>query len=106
MAFEKDSSEAKDTFMDALEENDFIEEINQLKICLEENKISIDTLKNQLIEKEKHNEKLECEIVSLRKEIEKEKTVNLRFAKGIETLDEIIKVQRSPVVNMGPGYIR
>ena len=66
MAFKKDSSEAKDTFMDALEENDFLEEINQLKICLEENKISIDTLKNQLIEKEKHNEKLECEIVSLR----------------------------------------
>ena len=44
--------------MNALEENDFLEEINQLKICLEENKISIDTLKNQLIEKEKHNDKL------------------------------------------------
>ena len=28
----------KDNFMDALEENDFLEEINQLKICLEENK--------------------------------------------------------------------
>ena len=38
MAFEKDSSEAKDTFMDALEENDFLEEINNLKICLEEKK--------------------------------------------------------------------
>ena len=48
MAFEKDSSEAKDTFMDALEENDFLEEINQLKIYLEEKKISINTLKNQL----------------------------------------------------------
>ena len=48
--------------MDALEDNDFLEEINQLKTCLEENKISIETLKNQ-----KHNEKLECEIVSLRK---------------------------------------
>ena len=101
MAFEKDSSEAKDTFMDALEENDFLEEINQLKICLEENKISIDTLKNQLIEKEKHNEKSECEIVSLRKEIEKEKILNLIFSKGTETLDEIIKVQRSPLVKIG-----
>ena len=79
MAFEKDSSEAKDTFMDALEENYFLEEINHLKICLEEKKISIDTLKNQLIEKEKHNEKLECEIIILRKEIEKVKTLNLRF---------------------------
>ena len=59
---------------------------------MEENEISIDALKSHLIEKEKHNEKLECEIVSLRKEIEKVKTLNLRFAKGSETLDEIIKV--------------
>ena len=28
MAFEKDSTEGKDTFVDALEENDFLEEIN------------------------------------------------------------------------------
>ena len=67
MAFEKESREEKDTFMDALEDNDFLEEINQLKIHLEENKISIETLKNQLEEKETHNEKLECEVVSLRK---------------------------------------
>ena len=56
---------------------------------MEENKISIDTLKNQLIEKEKHNDKLECEIVSLRKEIEKVKTLNLIFSKGYETLDNL-----------------
>ena len=105
MAFEKESSEAKDTFMNALEENYFLEEINQLKISLEENKISIDTLKNHLIEKEKHNKKLECEIVSLRKEIEKVKTLNPRFAKRSETLDEIIKVQCSPLVKTCLGYI-
>ena len=93
MAFEKESREEKDTFMDALEDNDFLDEINQLKICLEESKITIETLKNQLEEKEKHNEKLEYEIVSLRKEIEKVKNLNLRFSKGRETLDEIIKVQ-------------
>ena len=46
MAFEKESREEKDTFMDALEDNDFLDEINQLKICLEESKISIETLKN------------------------------------------------------------
>ena len=44
--------------MDSLEEKCFLKEITQLKICLEDNKITIDTLKNQLIEKEKHNEKL------------------------------------------------
>ena len=52
----------------------------------------IDTLTFQLVEREKHNEKLECEIVGLRKDIEKTKALNLIFAKGLETLDEIIKV--------------
>jgi hypothetical protein len=96
--FEKGSREEKDTFEDALEDNDFLDENNKLKICLEESKITIETLKNQLEEKEKHNEKLECEVVSLGKELEKVKTLNLRFAKGSETLDEIIKVQRSPLI--------
>ena len=33
------------------------------------------------------------------------KTLNLRFAKGSETLDEIIKVQLSPLIKTGLGYI-
>ena len=45
-------------------------------------------------------------MVSLRKELEKVKTLNLRFAKGSETLDEIIKVQHSPLIKTGLGYIR
>ena len=73
MAFEKEYREETDTFMDALEDSDFLDENNKLKICLEESKITIETLKNQLEEKEKHNEKLECEVVSLRKELEKER---------------------------------
>ena len=44
-------------------------------------------------------------MVSLRKYFEKEKTLNLRFAKGSETLNEIIKVQHSPLVKTGLGYI-
>ena len=31
--------------------------------------------------------------------------MNLRFTKGSETLDEIIKVQRSPLLKTGLGYI-
>ena len=81
-----------------------VEEITQLKVCLEEDKIAIDTLKKQLIKKEKHSEKLECEIVNLRKELEKIEILNLRFAKGSETLDEIIKVQHSPLMKIGLGY--
>ena len=105
MAFEKGSREEEDTFVDALEDSDFLNENNKLKICLEESKIIIETLKNQLEVKEKHNEKLECEVVDLRKELGKVKTLNLRFAKGSETLDEIIKVQRSPLIKTGLGYI-
>ena len=47
---------------------------------------------------------MECEVVSLRKDNEKVKTLNLRFAKGSETLDEIIKIQRSPLIKTGLGY--
>jgi len=73
--------------MDSLEEKDnIIEEITQLKICLEEAKLTEDSLKKQILEKERHNEKLELEVVSLRKELEKEKSINLRFAKGSKTL--------------------
>ena len=43
-------------------------------------------------------------MVSVRKDFEKEKTLNLRFAKGSETLDEIIKVQHSPLIKTGLGY--
>eukprot|EP00253_Pinus_taeda_P005899 PITA_05899 len=53
---------------------------------------------------ERHLEKLEGEIVGLRKEIEKTKAINLKFVKGSETLDEIINVQRSPLNKTGLGY--
>eukprot|EP00253_Pinus_taeda_P012725 PITA_12725 len=69
-----------DNFWDDLEEDDLCEEISKLKICLEENNMIIDTLTYQLAKK-KHNEKLECEIVGLRKDLEKTKTLNLRLAK-------------------------
>ena len=39
MAFEKVSIEAKDTFMDALEENDFLEEINNSKYVWKKTKL-------------------------------------------------------------------
>ena len=98
MAFEDDD------FMDAIDEEGLYEEISKLKICLEEKNMIIDTLQFQLSEREKHHEKLGCEIVGLRKEIEKTKALNLGFVKGSETLDEIIKVQRSPLIKTGLGY--
>ena len=74
-----------DYFLDALDEDDLSEKIYKLKICLEEKSMIIDTLTFQLAEREKHNEKLECEIVGLRKDIEKTKAVNLRFVKGTKS---------------------
>jgi len=98
MAFEDNN------YMDAIDIDGFYEEISRLKICLEEKNVIIDTLQFQLAEKEKFLEKLECEIVDIRKEIEKTKAINLKFVKGSETLDEIINVQRSPLIKTGLGY--
>ena len=42
--------------------------------------------------------------MGLRKDIEKTKALNLRFAKESETLDEIIKVHHSPLNKTGLGY--
>ena len=79
MEFEyRSSNQFDDNFMDALEEKGvFIEEITHLKVCIEESKLAEETLKKQIIEKEDHNGKLECEISSLRKELEKEKILIL-----------------------------
>jgi len=98
MAFEDDD------YMDAINEDGFYEEISRLKVCLEEKNVIIDTLKFQLAEKEEFLEKLECEIVGLRKETEKTKALNLKFVKGSEALDEIINVQRSPLIKTCLGY--
>jgi len=88
----------------ALEKKDFLKEINQLKISLAKKDTIINTVTHQLIEKEKHNEVLECEVVSLRKELENTNTLNLRFGKGSENLDQIIKVQHLPIIKTGLGF--
>ena len=95
-----------DDFLDALDEDDLYEEISNLKIYLEENNMMIDTLTYQLAEREKHNEKLECEIVGLRKHLEKTKAVNIRFDKGSKTLNEIINVKHYPLIKTGLGYTK
>eukprot|EP00253_Pinus_taeda_P023669 PITA_23669 len=93
-----------DDYMDAIDVDGFYEEISRLKTCLEEKNMIIDTLQFQLDKKKKFLEKLECEIVGLRKETEKTKALNLKFVKGSETLDEIINVQHSPLIKTGLEY--
>jgi hypothetical protein len=60
---------------------------------------------NQIKEKENIYEKLEVEIVSLRKDLEKSKTqMNIKFIRGYEILDNILSNQRSPYEKTGLGY--
>lgn len=54
--------------------------------------------------KGKHYENLELEILGLRKELEKTRALNLRFAKWYENSKEIIKVQCYHLVKIGLGY--
>jgi hypothetical protein len=58
---------------------------------------------NQIKEKENICEKLEAEITSLRKYLEKSKT-QIKFIKGYETLDNILNNQRSPDDKRGLDY--
>ena len=44
--------------------------------------------------------------MDLRKDLEKTKYINLRFAKGSKTLNEIIKVQSSPLIKAGLEYTK
>jgi hypothetical protein len=60
-----------------------------------------------LKEKENNCEKLEAEIVSLRKELEKttdQLNRILNLGNIIEILDNILKFQRSPFIKTGLGY--
>jgi len=106
MAFVDKCTEVCDDFLiDSLEEKDnIIEEIHHPEIRLEEAKLAEDALKKQILERERHNEKLELETKSLRKEFEKTKGLNLIFAKGSEILEEIITVQHTPLIKIGLEY--
>ena len=44
--------------------------------------------------------------MGLRKDLEKTKSLNLRFSKGSETLNEIITFQRSPLIKTSLGYTK
>jgi hypothetical protein len=64
-------------------------------------------VRSQLQEKEEKYKKLEAEIVSLRKELEKtthQLNRSLNFGKSTEILDNILSCQRSPFIKTGLGY--
>ena len=78
-----------------------------LKIQLEEAKGTKEVVRSQLKGKEEICEKLEYEIVSLWKELEKPTTqlnISLKLEKSAKILDDIINCQRSLFINIGLGY--
>ena len=82
-------------------------EIIGLKTQLEEAKKVEDTLLQQMREKSLECEKLEEEVVSLRKKLEKaqrELLMNTPQMKSTRQLDQILKAQRSPLIKAGIGY--
>jgi hypothetical protein len=78
-----------------------------LKTQLEEVKRIEEVVRIQLKENEQNCKKLEVEIVSLRKELEKTNDQlirTLKFGKSIEILDNILNFQSSPFIKTGLGY--
>lgn len=77
-------------------ENNIDEEMSRLKFYLEEAKRVEEVLTKQLQENENHCEKLDSEVITLRKDLEKTKSqlnLNLKFGKGSKTLEKIINNQ-------------
>jgi uncharacterized protein (UPF0335 family) len=78
-----------------------------LKTQIEETKRIEEVVRSQLKENEEKCEKLEVEIISLIKELEKttyQWSRSLKFGKSTEILDNILSYQRSPLINTGLGY--
>jgi hypothetical protein len=76
------------------------ETIIHLKTKIEEAKRVEELLKNQINEKEESCDKLEVEVVDLRKKVEKSN----KFLNSSRILDEILENQRSPYDKSGLGY--
>ena len=74
-----------------------------LKTQLEETKRVEEIMNLQLKEKENTNQKIEMEVVSLRKKIEKSKN-HVKFNSSSVILDKILDCQRSPFDKSGLGY--
>ena len=70
---------------------------------MEEAKIIEDVMKLQLEEKEREHQRLEMEVVGLRKKIEKSKD-HVKFNESSVILDEILKCQRLSSDNSIIGF--
>ena len=93
------------------EQEEFGEELEEirkedveLKTHLEEAKRIEEVLKDKLDEKEEQCQKLEMEVVGLRKTSEKSNAQCVKFKNNSIILDEILDYQRSAFDKSGLGY--
>jgi hypothetical protein len=84
------------------------EDFTPLKVELEEAKKTKDILKKKLSKRKVICEALEEEVVNTRKEMEKFKALypqNIPSIKALAELNEILRKQRSPLLNISLGYV-
>ena len=74
-----------------------------MKIKLEEARLDKELLNNIIVEKDKENECLKCEIVSLRNKL-KDREVLHSFESNTKFSDHIIDSQRRTTDEIGLGY--
>ena len=79
------------------------EQVQGLKIEVEEHKCIEESLQKKLEESNQEREELEAEVVSLRKEVKKGKTIQ-NYANNSRALEQLINNQRSYNDKTGIGY--
>ena len=97
----------KDILLKYVREEQNSEDLIQLKVELEEAKKVEDTLLKQIEDKIQKQEKLEEEVVCLRKKLENTQTklsIKTSQMKSSDKLNKILDAQRSPLIKTGIGY--
>ena len=90
--FEEEFNLIKELNVEKIRSNTLEEQVQGLKIEVEEHKCIEESLQKKLEESNQGREALEAEVVSLRKEVKKGKTVQ-KYANSSRALEELINNQ-------------
>ena len=93
----------KELKAEKIRSNTLEEQVQGLKIEVEEHKCIEESLQKKLEERNQEREELEAEVVSLHKEVKKGKTIQ-NYANSSRSLEELINNQRSYNEKTGIGY--
>ena len=93
----------KDLKVEKIRSKTLEEQVQGLKIEVEEHKCIKESLQKKLEERNQEREELEAEVISLREEVKKGKTIQ-NYANNSRALEELIKNQWSYNDRTGIGY--